>query len=105
MGLGGASTTRPRYLHLVIEAFDLAFADREAYLGDPKFVHVPVAGMLSEEYAARQRARIDERRAFGEMPRPGRPRAARPVARAPRRQWARARAEMAHAHRTRSTAR
>lgn len=62
------------YLHLLVEALDLAFADREAYLGDPKFVKVPVEGLLSGEYARSQRARVDLRRAFGEMPRPGRPR-------------------------------
>lgn len=89
MGIGRREHNSSAYLHLVIEAFDLAFADREAYLGDPKFVHVPVEGMLSEEYAAAQRARIDERRAFGEMPRPGRPRGSEGLARAPRRRAAR----------------
>lgn len=64
----------PAYLHLVAEAFNLAFADREAYLGDPAHVDVPVEGLLSDEYAASQRARIDARRAFGRMPAPGRPR-------------------------------
>ena len=63
----------PAYLHLVAEAFNLAFADREAYLGDPRFVRVPVEGLLSEEYATAQRARIDRKRAFGQMPPPGRP--------------------------------
>ena len=68
--LGHNSTA---YLHLVAEAFNLAFADREAYLGDPRFVHVPVEGLLAGDYARSQRARIDPVRAFGEMPRPGRP--------------------------------
>jgi gamma-glutamyltranspeptidase/glutathione hydrolase len=68
--LGHNSTA---YLHLVTEAFDLAFADREAYFGDPRFVDVPVEGLLSEAYAARQRERIDPARAFGEMPEPGHP--------------------------------
>lgn len=63
----------PAYLHLVSQAFDLAFADREGYLGDPRFVDVPVEGLLSDAYAAAQRARIDPARAFGEMPEPGRP--------------------------------
>ncbi len=66
----------PAYLHVVAEAFNLAFADREAYLGDPKFVDVPVAGLLSDEYAASQRVRIDRNRAFAEMPKPGRPKGA-----------------------------
>ena len=61
----------PEYIHRVNSALDLAFSDREAYVGDPKFVQVPTAVLLSDEYAARQRARIDPRRAFGEMPEPG----------------------------------
>jgi len=73
-GAGGMEHNSAAYLHLLIEALDLAFADREAYLGDPKFVNVPVEGLLSDDYARSQRARIDPRRAFGEMPQPGRPR-------------------------------
>jgi len=56
------------YLHAIAEAMSLAFADREAYVGDPKFVKVPTAELLSQEYAARQRARIDANKAFGRMP-------------------------------------
>ena len=63
----------PAYVHHVAEAFNLAFADREAYLGDPRFVDAPVAGLLSDEYAASQRARIDGGKAFGHLPLPGRP--------------------------------
>ena len=73
MGVGRLGHNSAAYLHAVAEAFNLAFADREAYVGDPKFVHVPIEGMLSDDYARAQRARIDMRRAFGEMPRPGRP--------------------------------
>lgn len=61
------------YLHLIVEALNLAFADREAYLGDPKFVHVPVEGLLSDVYGTAQFKRIDPHRAFGRMPDPGRP--------------------------------
>jgi gamma-glutamyltranspeptidase/glutathione hydrolase len=59
------------YLHTLSEAMNLAFADREAYVGDPKFVKVPTKELLSAEYAAKQRARIDANRAFGRMPDPG----------------------------------
>ncbi|TRW47323.1 gamma-glutamyltransferase [Georgenia yuyongxinii] len=45
-------------LHLLIEAEALAWADRNAYVGDPGFVEVPVAGLLSEEFAATRRDRI-----------------------------------------------
>lgn len=73
MRLAGMGHNSPEYLHVLIEALNLAFSDREAYLGDPDFVSVPVEGLLSSEYARSQRARIDAKRAFGEMPRPGRP--------------------------------
>ena len=62
-----------QYLHTVVEALNLSFADREAYLGDPRFVKVPVKGLLSRDYARRQRLRIDPRQAFGRMPNPGWP--------------------------------
>jgi gamma-glutamyltranspeptidase/glutathione hydrolase len=38
------------YLHTVIEAAKLAFADREAYYGDPKFDAVPLDVLLSKGY-------------------------------------------------------
>ena len=60
-----------RYLHTISEAMNLAFADREAYVGDPKFIDVPITELLSAEYAAKQRARIDAGKAFGRMPDPG----------------------------------
>ena len=63
----------PAYIHHVAEAFNLTFADREAYLGDPRFVDVPVAGLLSDDYAASQRARIDAGKACGRLPLPGKP--------------------------------
>lgn len=73
MDVGRLGHNSHAYLHAIAEAFGLAFADREAYLGDPDFVSVPVQGLLSDEYAASQRARIDPDRAFGRMPVPGRP--------------------------------
>jgi gamma-glutamyltranspeptidase/glutathione hydrolase len=60
-------------LHLIIEALDAAFADRERYYGDPKFVDVPVDGLLHPDYAATWRDRIGRDRAFGEMPEAGNP--------------------------------
>ncbi len=59
------------YVHLLTEAMNLAFADREGYVGDPRFVNVPTQALLEAGYAARQRARIDPARAFGKMPAPG----------------------------------
>jgi gamma-glutamyltranspeptidase/glutathione hydrolase len=58
------------YIHTVIEAAKLAFADRERYYGDPAFVEVPLKRLLSKEYAAERRKLIDPRKASLEM-RPG----------------------------------
>ena len=63
----------PEYVHTLTEAFKLAFADREAFIGDPGFVRVPLAGLLSKAYARVQRERIDPAQAWGEMPAPGDP--------------------------------
>jgi gamma-glutamyltranspeptidase/glutathione hydrolase len=46
------------FVHTVIEAAKLAFADREAYYGDPNFVPVPLDILLSDAYAADRRALI-----------------------------------------------
>ena len=48
----------PEYLHLFIEAAKLAFADREAYYGDPRFDKVPLDTLLSPSYTAARRALI-----------------------------------------------
>lgn len=46
------------FVHLVTEAMKLAFADREAYYGDPSFVDVPLAHLLSDAYNDERRALI-----------------------------------------------
>lgn len=45
------------FVHTVIEAMKLAYADREAYYGDPAFFDIPIDQLLSDEYAA-ERARL-----------------------------------------------
>jgi gamma-glutamyltranspeptidase / glutathione hydrolase len=49
----------PEYLHIVIEAVKLAFADRDRYYGDPKFSKIPEQTLLSKSYAAERRKQID----------------------------------------------
>ncbi|MEO8051514.1 MAG: gamma-glutamyltransferase family protein [Acidobacteriota bacterium] len=49
----------PEYLHTVIEAVKLAFADRDRYYGDPKFSKIPEDILLSKSYAAERRKLID----------------------------------------------
>lgn len=54
-------TTSPEFVHTVVECAKLAFADREAYYGDPDHVDVPMDTLLSTEYAAQRRGAITDR--------------------------------------------
>jgi gamma-glutamyltranspeptidase / glutathione hydrolase len=49
----------PQYSHTVVEAVKLAFADRDAYYGDPKFSKIAGEILLSRDYAAERRKLID----------------------------------------------
>jgi gamma-glutamyltranspeptidase/glutathione hydrolase len=51
------------YIHTLIEALKLAYADRDSYYGDPAFVQTPAEGLLSKEYAKQRAALIDPKRA------------------------------------------
>ena len=62
---------RAEFVHLAIEAAKLAFADREAWYGDPNFTDVPLADLLSDDYNDERRALITDT-ASAEL-RPGRP--------------------------------
>ena len=59
----------PDFIHLVLETAKLAFADREAFYGDPDFVDVPLDHLLSAEYN-KERARLINEEASLEL-RPG----------------------------------
>jgi len=59
-------------IHLMVEAKKLCFADREKYMADPDWVEIPLKGMLSKEYAAKQAERIDLNQASMDIP-PGLP--------------------------------
>ena len=63
----------PAYVHLLTEALKLAFADREAYYGDPEFVDVPMQALVSSEYAAARRELIRPDKAIAGMPPAGDP--------------------------------
>ncbi|MGD9891215.1 MAG: gamma-glutamyltransferase family protein [Dehalococcoidia bacterium] len=71
LGLSKLGHNSPAYLHAILEALKLTFADREAYIGDPAFVDVPIPTLLSAAYAEEQRRRIDPRRASPSLPAPG----------------------------------
>jgi gamma-glutamyltranspeptidase/glutathione hydrolase len=59
------------YTHLLASAFQRAFVDRNAKLGDPDFVRVPVAELTSDDYARRLASTIDPRRATPTLELPG----------------------------------
>jgi gamma-glutamyltranspeptidase / glutathione hydrolase len=66
--VAGAGHNSPEYLHLVIESKKAAFSDRDAFLTDPEFEHVPVDRLLSKDYARAVRDRIDARQAKSPPP-------------------------------------
>ena len=66
--LAALSAQPDRYYHTLIEATKLAFADRNRYIADPAFSRVPVAELLSKEYAAKRRALINPRKALDSPP-------------------------------------
>ncbi|HET7506082.1 MAG TPA: gamma-glutamyltransferase family protein [Kofleriaceae bacterium] len=65
--LAGQDPLGPDRQHLLIEALRLAFADTRWYVADPRVSSVPVAELLSRDYAARRRALIDPRRAAADV--------------------------------------
>jgi len=51
----------PRYIHTIMAAMALAFADRDTFYGDPEFCLVPLRQLLSKKYAAARRKLIAEK--------------------------------------------
>jgi gamma-glutamyltranspeptidase/glutathione hydrolase len=55
-------------MHLQVEAMRRAYTDRNALLGDPDFVQMPIARLLSKQYAETLRTEIDPNRATPAVP-------------------------------------
>ena len=51
------------HLHLFVEAKKLAYEDRARYFADPAFADIPVAALISKDYAKQRAALIDPKRA------------------------------------------
>jgi len=66
--LDGLDPVGPDLVHLQVECAKLAFADRDAFYGDPLFVEVPLGTLLSDGYAARRRALVGGRAALEVRP-------------------------------------
>jgi gamma-glutamyltranspeptidase/glutathione hydrolase len=56
----GLDPTGPDFIHFIVEAVKLAYADREAFYGDPDFVEVPMKTLLSDAYNNERRKLITE---------------------------------------------
>ncbi|MHB1035465.1 MAG: gamma-glutamyltransferase family protein [Pirellulales bacterium] len=63
---------KPDYIHVVVESLKLGLADRDTYYADPLFVDVPLAALLSRQYADLRRPLIDMKHA-SLVQRPGDP--------------------------------
>ena len=62
--LGAMGPRDPRAWHLFGESMRLAYADRDAYVADPDFIRVPVAGMIDTAYLAQRSSLISPDRAM-----------------------------------------
>lgn len=60
--------TGDQLVHLTTEALKLAFADREAYYGDPVHSDIPMEQLLSADYAKLRRAQIGENASLDQRP-------------------------------------
>jgi gamma-glutamyltranspeptidase/glutathione hydrolase len=58
----------PDFVHLWVECAKLAYADREAFYGDPRFVGVPTETLLSEAYNAERRRLVGDTASFEQRP-------------------------------------
>ena len=58
--LGSMDPSGPEFVHTVQECAKLAFADREAFYGDPKMAKVPMTHLLSDDYNATRRRLVGD---------------------------------------------
>lgn len=58
--LAGMQHNSAKYVHTVVEAMKLGYADRDTYYGDPKFVKVPGEQLLSKEYSEQRRGEMKD---------------------------------------------
>ena len=60
LALDGLDPAGADFIHLAVEVAKLAYADREAFYGDPDFVEVPMATLLSDAYSGARRKLVGE---------------------------------------------
>jgi len=67
-GVGQHDSNSAAFVHLVTEAMKLAYADREAYYGDPSHTEIPQETLLSTTYADRRRSLIGSEASHQQRP-------------------------------------
>jgi gamma-glutamyltranspeptidase / glutathione hydrolase len=67
-GLDRLSPTDPDFIHTWVECAKLAYADREAFYGDPRFVQMPMETLLSEAYNAERRRLVGNSASLEQRP-------------------------------------
>ncbi|MFC3613402.1 gamma-glutamyltransferase family protein [Lutimaribacter marinistellae] len=67
-GIGEMNPGGADFVHQIVEAMKLSFADREAYYGDPAHTDIPVETLLSRDYAARRRDLIGATASLNQRP-------------------------------------
>jgi gamma-glutamyltranspeptidase/glutathione hydrolase len=75
--VASADVSSPEWVHTIVEASKLAFADREAWYGDPRFTDVPLAELLDPAYNAERAQLIGSAASLDD--RPGSPDRREPV--------------------------
>ena len=68
LNLGRIDPTDADFIHTLVEASKLAYADRDKFYGDPDFVEVPLATLLSDAYNAERKKLIGERASLEQRP-------------------------------------
>jgi gamma-glutamyltranspeptidase/glutathione hydrolase len=66
--LGAMDPLGADFIHIIVEAAKLAYADREAYYGDPNFCRVPLDALLSDGYNAERRHLIGDKASMALRP-------------------------------------
>ena len=67
-GIAGIDPRSADFVHLVTEVMKLAFADREAFYGDPDHSAIPIETLLSRDYAALRRADLGKSASLDQRP-------------------------------------
>jgi len=67
--LKGMGQNSASYIHQLVQALELAMSDREAYIGDPRFVKVPIQELTAPTYGKQRRSQLTAE-AFRSFPTP-----------------------------------